>query len=258
MCFYLTNASWDETYEREIRNNDEDGDAGQVWFGTDTQRRMLAWTVRKLLQVDEDDQPDPKLKVLDIGTGNGMALIKLAKTYQFEPSQLYGMDYSERAVQLAEQVAAQKLNKKKKTDDDDDDGKDADNGDENTEQPKSKITFFAGDLLSEDIAKTLPTDELRATAPFDIVMDKGTFDAMSLQGHDISTEYIRGLKKLVKRETGWFVITSCNFTRDEIIQLFATKGGLKLHGHLPYPEIKFGGQSGSTVCTVAFHLPTDL
>jgi SAM-dependent methyltransferase len=257
----LTNhcCSWDQTYERELKNNEEDGDVGQVWFGGDTQRRMLQWVVRKVLKVDEDETPDESLRVVDIGCGNGMALVKLAKTYGFKPSQLFGLDYSPLAIELAKQVAHQKLNKKKKTDEDDDneeeDEKEQGHNDNSNEPPKQpSIGYYVCDLLIEDVSQML-AEELRPKAPFDLVLDKGTFDAMSLQGRDVSAAYLRAVKYLVRPETGWFVITSCNYTREEIIFLFATQGGLRLHGHLPYPEIQFGGQKGSTVCTVAFQVP---
>ncbi len=69
---------------------------------------------------------------------------------------------------------------------------------------------------------------------WDLVMDKGTFDALALSDERVKEEgnrlpskvYPEKVSKLVKNG-GWFLITSCNFTEEEIKKRY-TKEGLGL------------------------------
>ncbi|KAF8339562.1 S-adenosyl-L-methionine-dependent methyltransferase [Cantharellus anzutake] len=55
------------------------------------------------------------------------------------------------------------------------------------------------------------------------------------------------------REGGYFIITSCNFTQDELIAAFTHEGlRLAFHSRIKYPTFTFGGQTGSAISTVAF------
>lgn len=88
----------------------------------------------------------------------------------------------------------------------------------------------------------------------DVVLDKGTFDAISLcnkvdaAGRRICEGYRERVQRLVK-PGGIFLIASCNWTEPELEQWFS---GLSKVGRIEFPVFKFGGQIGQSVCSVMF------
>ena len=59
-------------------------------------------------------------------------------------------------------------------------------------------------------------------APFDVCMDKGTYDAISLCPDDSCAkrkDYVSSVAALLA-SSGLFMITSCNWTGDEILEQF--------------------------------------
>ena len=56
------------------------------------------------------------------------------------------------------------------------------------------------------------------------------------------------------KEGGLFVVTSCNWTEDEVRLWFEGARGSKLKfvDKVKYPTFTFGGKSGSKVCTLCF------
>lgn len=63
--------------------------------------------------------------------------------------------------------------------------------------------------------------------------------------------YIERAHQVVKPQ-GKMVITSCNFSAEEL-QLLVEEGGLwRCVGGLRYPTLTFGGREGSRVATLAF------
>ncbi|XP_038600211.1 EEF1A lysine methyltransferase 2 isoform X5 [Tachyglossus aculeatus] len=70
-----------------------------------------------------------------------------------------------------------------------------------------------------------PTSEL---SKFGICVDKGTFDAISLHP-DNATEkrkqYVKSLSRVLETG-GFFLITSCNWTKDELLREFSEEGEL--------------------------------
>lgn len=105
-----------------------------------------------------------------------------------------------------------------------------------------------------DIMRTPPRQEW--VEGFDVVLDKGTFDAVSLsgevdeQGRRICEGYRERVERLVKKG-GYVLVTSCNWTEDELGKWF-TGGGLEVFGRVEYPIFKFGGQTGQSVCSICF------
>jgi EEF1A lysine methyltransferase 2 len=86
---------WESNFELELKNFEDHGDDGEVWFGKDVQKK----TVEYLLGRFSDKE---NLKVLDVGTGNGALLFKLAKKgFQGE---LKGIDYSVQSIALAKKI----------------------------------------------------------------------------------------------------------------------------------------------------------
>ncbi|GMH30608.1 hypothetical protein Nepgr_032451 [Nepenthes gracilis] len=246
---------WDSTYSDELANFREHGHTGEVWFGVDVMETVASWTKRLCIdisqrstsnQVDNDAKDEPaemkeqdlsSWSVLDIGTGNGLLLQELAK-HGF--SDLTGIDYSEDAINLARALA----------------GRDR----------FANINFLVDDIL-----------ETKLERQFSLVMDKGTLDAIGLHpdGPLKRIMYWDSVAKLVA-PGGVLVITSCNSTKDELMQEvenFSQRRTTVFHerevaadqepvkrsppfqyvDHIrTYPSFMFGGVVGSRVATVAF------
>lgn len=114
-----------------------------------------------------------------------MTLVELAKQ-GFE--KLLGVDYSEKAVDLACEVLK--------------------------ENNMSHIELKVCDILDSENSN-LPID-------FKLVHDKGTYDAISLHPEDPSSKrrkYIENMYKILL-PSGYLVLTSCNWTKEEIEKHF--------------------------------------
>ncbi|XP_061338343.1 uncharacterized protein LOC133285172 [Gastrolobium bilobum] len=243
---------WDTAYADELTNFREHGHAGEVWFGVDVMEVVASWTKALCIDIShgrpnhvdnvkaEASELDDKLlsswSVLDIGTGNGLLLQELAKQGF---SDLTGSDYSEQGISLAQSLANR-------------DG-------------FSNIKFLVDDVL-----------ETKLEQEFKLVMDKGTLDAIGLHpdGPVKRMMYWDSVSRLVA-PGGILVITSCNSTKDELVQevesfnqrKIASVQGLEAAkdeescgdplfryvSHVrTYPTFMFGGSVGSRVATVAF------
>eukprot|EP01025_Chloroclados_australasicus_P065040 TRINITY_DN8797_c0_g1_i2.p2 TRINITY_DN8797_c0_g1~~TRINITY_DN8797_c0_g1_i2.p2 ORF type:complete len:220 (+),score=31.18 TRINITY_DN8797_c0_g1_i2:171-830(+) len=203
---------WCQQYTKELHNFKEFGDQGEVWFGEDVQDRMCEFICDISSGMDLN-----QVSLLDIGTGNGSLLFEL-KRMGF--SKLIGSDYSKESLQLCKEIAS-------------------------NEESGNGIKFVVDDLLDTKIQER-----------FDIVADKGTFDAISLMENSAAAKqsYVQNVGKLVKTK-GLLIITSCNYTIEELTaQICTDKYSYFVYkDHVrDYPQIDFGGRSGSKVCTVAF------
>lgn len=169
---------------------------------------------------------------LDLGTGNGHLLFTLRdKCWQ---GRAVGVDYSAKSVELARQIARQRAQGL---------------GDDEVEI--NDVQFEEWDLLKQP-----PGSWLRDG--FDIVLDKGTFDAISLsaeedaQGRRVCESYRERVEPLLKAN-GRFLITSCNWTADELRGWFEVEGGALIYEDaVKYPTFTFGGVTGQKVCTLCF------
>lgn len=133
--------------------------------------------INSKLKLKKDD------KIIDLGCGNGMLLVDLEED-GFE--NLVGVDYSQKAIDLATAVLKEKLN---------------------------HVTLQVCDILDE--ANLLSND-------FKLAHDKGTYDAISLNPEmpkDNRLKYIKNVHKILL-PGGYFLITSCNWTKDELIEHF--------------------------------------
>lgn len=130
-------------------------------------------------------------------------------------------------------------------------------GDENGGEKKrsSEIEFQEWDIMrSSPLSSWLEPG-------FDVVLDKGTFDAVSLscetdeRGRRVCEGYRGRVERLV-RKGGWVVVTSCNWTEEELVGWFeggdGDEGGLERWGRVEYPVFRFGGRLGQSVQTVVF------
>ncbi|XP_030060598.1 EEF1A lysine methyltransferase 2 isoform X1 [Microcaecilia unicolor] len=152
--------------------------------------------------------------ILDIGTGNGMFLTELAKSGYIN---LAGIDYCPAAIELAKRIFEK-------------------------EGFSQSIRLQVEDFLnlSSDLSE------------FDIGFDKGTFDAVSLDPENAvekREQFVMSLKHVLKPE-GFFIITSCNWTKEELLHHF--REGFEFVEELPSPKFSFGGRTGSSVTVLVF------
>lgn len=79
----------------------------------------------------------------------------------------------------------------------------------------------------------------------------GTYDAVSLMSDakEKRVVYVNNVAKLME-DDGFFIITSCNFTEDELISSF--EGTFIKHELIPTQMFKFGGITGSVVTSIVF------
>ncbi|NXE12212.1 EFMT2 methyltransferase, partial [Lophotis ruficrista] len=200
-----SNSSWDAAYERELQTFQDIGDAGEIWFGEESMVRIIRWLEKQKVPLDSS--------VLDIGTGNGVLLIELAKSGY---TNLTGIDYSPSAIQLSEKVREK--------------------------EGMSNIKLKVEDFLT-------PSAELSG---FDICIDKGTLDAISLNPDNAVAkrkQYVRSLCSALKPE-GFFLLTSCNWTKEELLNEF--REGFEILEELPTPKFCFGGRIGNSVTALVF------
>ena len=135
---------------------------------------------------------------------------------------------------------------------------------------KASLSLAAAVLQKNDcIGVSLEQDDItdsRLQGHFDLLLDKGTYDAVGLSAHaeHAKRAYRKSATSLMQAHSV-LVITSCNSTIGELRQDFEEDhipGGDSMH--LPsfqyldhvrtYPRFKFGGIEGSHHCTVAFIL----
>lgn len=80
----------------------------------------------------------------------------------------------------------------------------------------------------------------------------GTYDAISLHPDDPKAKrglYISHVHEMLE-DNGFLIITSCNWTEDELIAAF--DGYFIMSAVIPAPSFMFGGKVGSVVTSVVF------
>lgn len=229
-----TKSHWDAVYAREVANFHDIGEEGEVWFGEDTVMRMIRFLETYYTDIAVPGGPT----VLDLGTGNGHLLFEmLESSAELEevvtPSRLVGVDYSGASIELARSIAEKRAG------------------------ACQEVRFQTADLLDDASVDTLVAlpKELGAEQGWDLVCDKGTMDAIALSSQPIRgrlpiDRYTNAVAKLVKKH-GLFLITSCNFTEQELKTRF-TANGFEVEQVLPSPSFTFGGAKGSTTSSIAF------
>ncbi|PLW58778.1 hypothetical protein PCANC_00441 [Puccinia coronata f. sp. avenae] len=246
-----TQEYWDDNYVRELTNFSEAGDEGEVWFGSASSDEILDWIARYLPSPmtptradfnNTDDGHDALLQVgqsdsqiLDVGCGNGQLLFLLAQG-GYSVDCLTGIDYSESSIKLSSQIARAK--------------------------GIQGLRLEVRDILRDPIEP--PLRNAPASSPhterkgWDLITDKGTFDAICLSdaridGRKLEAIYPERIRDLLVKPGGIFLITSCNWTEEELIHKFVSPlTGFKFHSKIPRASFCFGGSKGSTITTVAF------
>ncbi|WWC85865.1 uncharacterized protein L201_000732 [Kwoniella dendrophila CBS 6074] len=264
-----TKDHWDGVYDREVRVFNDVGDEGEVWFGESSVTKMRKWAQRNIPDTDRT------VRILECGSGNGTLLLSFLSSIGPKPIKkqkfhLTGIDYCEGASILAESIAKTRIENLSEdlTEDEEDeyysnrDRNESDEGEEDEDDEDDVeiekvindiegIDWRTEDLLTKDLAEQ-----------WDLVLDKGTYDALCLSQDTVQEQdgrsrlpsqiYPERISNLVK-QNGFFLITSCNFTEEEIKSRYTKEGlGLEFHSSVPHPSFSFGGKSGTTVCTVAF------
>ncbi|KAM4704106.1 EEF1A lysine methyltransferase 2 [Rhinophrynus dorsalis] len=201
-----TKEHWDAVYSRELQSFQEYGDEGEIWFGEGSMTRVVRWLNTHKVPLTSS--------VLDIGTGNGMLMVELAKNGY---SNLTGIDYCGDAIELARSICEK-------------------------EGISQNVHLQAADFLTA----------FHPAERFDICLDKGTFDAVSLDptgSVEKRGQYVQSLGRALKPH-GIFIITSCNWTREELLSQFGCD--FEIIDELPTPSFSFGGRSGHSVTALVF------
>ncbi|KAI6170113.1 Methyltranfer-dom domain-containing protein [Aphelenchoides besseyi] len=157
-------------------------------------------------------------RIIDLGCAGGSILKKL---HSRGFTSLCGADYSEKAIELA----------------------------------RESSTDLGIDYQVADLAADQTPVEL--CGRFDCVLDKGTWDAMSLSRESKIEAYRRTIVELFDQQNDsvdrFFVLISCNFTVDELKSQFLCDTRLRFHCELPSKQrFTFGGKSGQTTSGIVF------
>lgn len=191
---------------------------------------------------------------LDVGAGNGSLLFSLRRGGSQEEERdgegrgeegfrgpMVGVDYSGASVELARGVAGER-------------GMGLGAG-------EAEVRFEEWDVMREEPGGWMRRDSATGDVGFDVVLDKGTFDAVSLceegdgRGGRICEGYRDTVGRLV-RKGGLLVVTSCNWTEGELRRWFEGEGegegDLVFWGRVRYPSFTFGGRTGQSISSVCF------
>ncbi|PLN75428.1 methyltransferase domain-domain-containing protein [Aspergillus taichungensis] len=275
----------DEEDDDDEEDVDDDSDPGTSWFSEynapDKVLRFLTGEEFPLAPVNTKvdttggkggEQPS----ILDLGTGNGSMLALLRKRGHFR-GEMVGVDYSRASVELARRLQVLRAHDAYLTD-----SEDEGEGDDGEEEEK-EIRFEEWDILRAEGWALADADNgggrprvdwfPYSRGGFDIVLDKGTFDAVSLSEEVVEDaerkdgtgktvqrrvcETYPGIARRTVRKGGFLVVTSCNWTEEELVQWFTreTAGDedrLVVWGRVEYPRFRFGGREGQGVVTVCF------
>lgn len=205
---------------------------------------------------------------LDVGTGNGSMLFALRGGGW--GGEMVGVDYSAKSVELARRVGremgygsgsgkgrALERGPGKGEGGGEEEGEAEGAGD--GEDGNKEVRFEIYDIMASSPPSPTSTPWLPPTG-FDVVLDKGTFDAISLssdlddRGRRICESYRERVERLVKRG-GVLLVTSCNWTEEELKTWFVVPEGdgeLEAVGRIRYPVFRFGGGVGQSVSCVCF------
>ncbi|EGR52459.1 uncharacterized protein TRIREDRAFT_53080, partial [Trichoderma reesei QM6a] len=246
---------WDKLYATELTNHAANpSDTGTNWFDDSNAEGRIVAFLGGLLDEDDDDEQRREIlagrkkeltqgdaAILDLGCGNGELLFAL-RDDGWEGTML-GVDYSAQSVELARRIDATRDAKR-----------------------IPPVNFLEWNLLTGPLSPTDPASPLHYAPSssekplFDIVLDKGTFDAISLSATSSPTEthpceiYRQRLLQLLNPHGGIFLVTSCNWTEKELRGWFEDErdGELTVVGRVEYPTFTFGGMKGQTISTLCF------
>ena len=176
---------------------------------------------KKIVNYINDNFSDKKINILDIGCGNGVLLYKLSKK-NFE--NLFGIDYSIQSINLAKEIITSKEKKHNK---------------------KFNINFFQEDINNKSN---------NINIKFDIIHDKGSLDAFLMNKNNSIENYYKYLFSYSIKNKTIFIITSCNNTKEELLNKFSLEKGFKLLNEIKSKTFSFGGHEGNDHVTLIFQI----
>ena len=208
-----TQQHWNEAYKQEIEQFKNNGNE----LGDIWFGKDLQ---KKLVNYVLKNFPDKNTKIFDVGFGNGVFLYKLAKN---DYNNLYGIDYSPDSIEFAKMIIDSKEKKYGK---------------------KFKINLYCEDINTKNkiINET-----------FDVIHDKGSFDAFMMNNNNTLETYHNYIKSYSKNGTT-FIITSCNNTREELKNKFPLDKGFQYIDEIKNKTFVFGGQEGQQQATQIYKI----
>ena len=252
--------SWDQYYDNAL---DRLSDYGGIevcdpyeledWFeDVGAPAKVMSFLTSNQFQLFASQQSVvPPPSVLDLACGNGSMLFHLKQQVH---GRMVGLDYSRSSIALARQLQERY----------------SDPVDLTESQPMYVVPFLEAGLdqiqfeVFDIFHDTVESASWWVEGGFDLVLDKGTFDAISLSSETITNDgnnasrlcevYPRKAIDMV-RPGGFLLITSCNWTEGELVRWFTTGpliGELEVFARLKYARFQFGGQEGQGVATVCF------
>ncbi|KAJ9612290.1 Protein-lysine N-methyltransferase efm4 [Cladophialophora chaetospira] len=283
-----TKEYWEQYYERDLNGGSEDGDVDEnesdshvgtdvvedapnpsdleSWFDdVGAPAKTLAFLTSSTFTLSpnitattesEPARPKHAPAVLDLGTGNGSALFSLHLQGGYH-GPMVGVDYSRKSIELADRLRH----------------KYAAYYASSTRTALKNISFYVFDIIEDNPRAQAWWPYDTPNPGFDLVLDKGTFDAISLSSATSTDEtgrerricelYPSRVLDLV-RLGGFLLLTSCNWTEAEVISWFtgasanAAQDGaaqnfrFEVFDTIKYPVFEFGGQKGQGVASVCF------
>lgn len=288
--------SWDALYTNELANHAADpSDKGTNWFDdSGAQDRIVEFLEEHFSsssRAETDQEPQQSTAFLDLGTGNGELLFALREAGWH--GRMLGVDYSERSVELARRIEEGRQADFAASGDgqaaaEEEEAGDEDDEDREAEPAREPVEFVRHDILlpppTPPPTPAPQTDESESSSPsawpllrsgaqadgWDVLLDKGTFDAVSLsstvdaEGQRTGERGYRAAALRLVRPGGLFLITSCNWTEAELEGWFAGpvsagEGGARFEkiDRIQYRSFSFGGVKGQTISTLCFRKVVD-
>jgi SAM-dependent methyltransferase len=242
-----TRAHWKSEYSEDLHRYDEQGDpmlrsltsaahedvedddeeAGTLWFGASVAAKHVDLAAPFCAVLGA--------RVVDVGTGNGEVLCRLAERHR--ASSYLGTDYIADACVLARRVAKSQRRAYEQC-----------AGRSDAEQLPA-IDFIVDDIFRSSLQ----------AGSFDVVLDKGTLDALSLvvaagaEGDAVETirKYVVALARLA-RGGGVLIVTTANFTLHELDAVMTSAGWAYESKVEDYPTFRYGDIVGTHVRTLLF------
>ena len=204
---------WNEAYKQEIEQFKNNGNE----LGDIWFGKALQ---KRLVNYILKNYPDKSIKIFDVGFGNGVFLYKLAKNGY---TNLYGIDYSPDSLELAKMIIESKEKKHEK---------------------KFNLNLFCEDINT--------TNKI-INESFDLIHDKGSFDAYMMNNKNKLENYHKYIKSYSKNGT-ILIITSCNNTREELKSKFPLEKGFQYIDEIKNKTFVFGGQEGQQQATQIYKI----